>query len=169
VCGTTAEREERGTVRFLERAPPRRIVEALSFVTAGPEMSGVMTLTASLDPVGAGMRVTLVFEELPPGLRVEDSDAGACQSPEQLAHLLDPAPARWPGARMCICGIVPPVHESGAPGHVDNSPAAAGPERRARRSCAGSLRAWRSGNGRSRRHQSSLTSSPVSTRAARCR
>ena len=69
--GKTSDREDRVAVRFVELAPPRRIVEAVRFVSDDPAYGGEMTLT---------------FDDLPPGLRPEDNDAGARASLEQLAR-----------------------------------------------------------------------------------
>lgn len=84
--GKTSAREDRVDVRFVELVPPRRIVEAVSFVTDDPAFFGEMTMTATFDPLAGGTDVTLVFENLPPGLRAEDNAAGAQSSLEQLAH-----------------------------------------------------------------------------------
>jgi uncharacterized protein YndB with AHSA1/START domain len=75
--GKTSDREDMVNVRFVELAPPNRIVEAVSFVTADPAFFGEMTLTATFEEVSGGTAVTLVFENLPPGLRAEDNEAGS--------------------------------------------------------------------------------------------
>jgi uncharacterized protein YndB with AHSA1/START domain len=84
--GKTAEREDRVKVRFVELAPPRRIVEAVSFVTADPALLGEMTQTVTFEAAPGGTEVTLLFENLPPGLRPQDNDAGARLSLDQLAR-----------------------------------------------------------------------------------
>lgn len=84
--GKTAEREDRVAVRFLELTPPRRIVEAVRFVSDDPAYGGTMTLTVTLEPVADGTAVALAFDDLPPGVRPEDNDAGARASLEQLAR-----------------------------------------------------------------------------------
>jgi uncharacterized protein YndB with AHSA1/START domain len=84
--GKSADHEDAVEVRFVELAPPRRIVEAVRFVTTDPAFAGEMTLTVTLEPVAGGTAVTLAFEHLPPGLRPEDNDAGARISLEQLAR-----------------------------------------------------------------------------------
>jgi uncharacterized protein YndB with AHSA1/START domain len=84
--GKTAAHEDMVDVRFVELAPPRRIVEAVRFVTADPALQGEMTMTATFDEVADGTEVTLEFTGLPPGLRPEDNDAGARLSLEQLAR-----------------------------------------------------------------------------------
>ena len=84
--GKTSEREDRVDVRFVELVPPRRIVETVSFVTTDPAFFGEMMMTATFDPLAGGTDVTLVFENLPTGLRAEDNAAGAQSSLEQLAR-----------------------------------------------------------------------------------
>ena len=89
VRGKTAEHEDRVEVRFVELDRPRRLVEAVTFVTDDPALQGEMTLTVTIDPVDDGCTVTMLFEQLPPGLRPEDNDAGARASLAQLARLLE--------------------------------------------------------------------------------
>jgi uncharacterized protein YndB with AHSA1/START domain len=84
--GKTSDREDMVNVRFVELAPSHRIVEAVSFVTADPAFFGEMTMTATFEEVSGGTGVTLVFENLPPGLRPEDNEAGSRLSLEQLAR-----------------------------------------------------------------------------------
>ena len=84
--GKTADKEDMVDVRFVELVPPRRIVEAVSFVTDDPALLGEMTMTATFEQVSGGTEVTLVFTNLPPGLRPEDNDAGARLSLAQLAR-----------------------------------------------------------------------------------
>ncbi|MDB5524990.1 MAG: Activator of Hsp90 ATPase 1 family protein [Rhizobium sp.] len=87
--GKTADREDRVDVRFLELTPPVKIVEAITFDTIDPALMGEMTMTATLETVADGTQVTLVFENLPPGVKPEDNDAGARLSLDQLARLFD--------------------------------------------------------------------------------
>ena len=84
--GKTAEKEDVVNVRFVELSPPRRIVEAVSFDTTDPAFLGEMTLTVTLDEASGGTEVTLLFANLPPGLRPEDNEVGARLSLEQLAR-----------------------------------------------------------------------------------
>ncbi len=84
--GKTSDREDMVNVRFVELAPLCRIVEAVSFVTTDPAFFGTMTLTATFEEVSGGTEVTLVLENLPPGLRAEDNEAGSRLSLEQLAR-----------------------------------------------------------------------------------
>jgi len=86
--GKTAEREDMFNVRFVELAPPCRIVEAVNFVTTDPAFFGEMTITVTFAPVGSGTQVTFCFESLPPGIRPEDNQEGTRLSLEQLARWL---------------------------------------------------------------------------------
>lgn len=87
--GKTSDQEDRVNVRFVELAPPHRIVEAVTFDTADPAFAGEMILRATFEEVPAGTEVTLLFENLPPGLRAEDNEAGARLSLDQLARHLE--------------------------------------------------------------------------------
>ena len=84
--GKTSDREDMVNVRFVELAPPRRIVQAVSFVTVDPAFFGEMMMIATFEEVSGGTEVTLVFKNLPPGLRAEDNEAGSRLSLEQLAR-----------------------------------------------------------------------------------
>jgi uncharacterized protein YndB with AHSA1/START domain len=84
--GKTSDREDRVNVQFLELARPRKIVEVVSFDTTDPGLVGEMTMTATFEKISGGTEVTLVFKNLPPGLRAEDNEAGARSSLEQLAR-----------------------------------------------------------------------------------
>lgn len=84
--GKTADREDAVEVRFVELTPPARIVEAIRFVSDDPRFHGEMTMTATFDPRDDATEVTLLFEDLPPGLRPADNAEGARLSLEQLAR-----------------------------------------------------------------------------------
>lgn len=84
--GKTSEREDRVNVRFVELAPARRIVEAVTFDTTDPAFAGEMTIVVMFEKVAGGTAVTFACTNLPPGLRPEDNDAGTQLSLEQLAR-----------------------------------------------------------------------------------
>lgn len=86
--GKSADKEDMVDVRFVALDPPRRVVEAVTFVSDDPAFHGEMTITVTIDPVPEGTRVTMLFENLPPGLRPEDNMNGAALSLMQLARLL---------------------------------------------------------------------------------
>jgi hypothetical protein len=84
--GKTSEREDMVDVRFVKPAPPRRIVEAVNFITTDRAFSGEMPLTATFEAAPGGAEVVLMFENLPRGLRAEDNKAGSRLGLEQLAR-----------------------------------------------------------------------------------
>ncbi|HEX3366546.1 SRPBCC domain-containing protein [Phenylobacterium sp.] len=84
--GKTTEREDRLTARFVALSPPGRMVQAITFESPDPAFHGEMTMTWTFEPAPGGTRVTVVTENLPPGVRAEDNDEGARLSLEQLAR-----------------------------------------------------------------------------------
>jgi uncharacterized protein YndB with AHSA1/START domain len=87
--GKTAEREDRFTARFVELTPPTRIVQAITFDTADPAFAGEMTMAVTLEERDGGTDVTIVFANLPLGIRPEDNDAGTRSSLEKLARYVE--------------------------------------------------------------------------------
>lgn len=83
--GKATEREDRVAVRFVALSPPWRAVEAIAFESPDAAFQGEMTMTWTFEPAAGGTRVTVVSENLPPGLRAEDNDEGARISLAQLA------------------------------------------------------------------------------------
>jgi uncharacterized protein YndB with AHSA1/START domain len=87
--GKTSDHTDTFEGRFVELVPGRRIVEAIAFEAADPRFAGVMTFTTSLADAGDGTEVTILCEDLPPGVRPEDNEEGCRQSLAKLAALLE--------------------------------------------------------------------------------
>jgi uncharacterized protein YndB with AHSA1/START domain len=87
--GKTSEREDRFTARFIELTYPTRIVQAISFDTEDPAFSEEMTMVVTFEDRDDGTEVTIMFENIPPGIRPEDNDAGTRLSLEKLARYLE--------------------------------------------------------------------------------
>jgi uncharacterized protein YndB with AHSA1/START domain len=87
--GKSGAREDRYTARFVELVPLERIVEAISFDSADPAFAGEMTMIVTLKENGTGTEVTIEFENLPPGIRPEDNDAGTRSALEKLARYVE--------------------------------------------------------------------------------
>jgi uncharacterized protein YndB with AHSA1/START domain len=87
--GKTSDNEDLVNVRFVELTPPQKIVEAVTFDSTDPAFAGEMTLTVTLDAVPDGTKVTMLFENIPSGVRPEDNEAGAELSLGQLARYLE--------------------------------------------------------------------------------
>jgi uncharacterized protein YndB with AHSA1/START domain len=84
--GKTSEREDRFTARFVELTPPSRIVQTITFDSVDRAFSGEMTMVVTFEERDDGTEVTIVFENIPPGIRPEDNDAGTRSSLEKLAR-----------------------------------------------------------------------------------
>jgi uncharacterized protein YndB with AHSA1/START domain len=100
--GKTSDREDMVKVRFVELTRPHRIVEAISFVTTDPAFFGEISLTATFEEVSGGTEVTLVFENLPPGLRAAGGG--------QRGRLAPQSGAAGPPLRMTREGRIAPGH-----------------------------------------------------------
>jgi uncharacterized protein YndB with AHSA1/START domain len=87
--GKTAELEDAYTARFVELTPPTRIVEAITFDTTDAAFAGEMTMVVTLEERGSGTEVTILFENIPPGIRPEDNDTGTRSSLEKLARYVE--------------------------------------------------------------------------------
>ena len=84
--GKTSAREDRYTARFVELTPPRRIVEAITFDAVDPAYSGEMMMEVTLEAAGSGTTITIIFKDIPPGIRPEDNEVGTQSALEKLAR-----------------------------------------------------------------------------------
>jgi uncharacterized protein YndB with AHSA1/START domain len=87
--GKTADKEDRYTARFVELAPPRRIVEAITFDSDDPAFSGEMVMEVTLEAGDGGTTVTIEFKNIPPGIRPEDNETGTRSALEKLARYVE--------------------------------------------------------------------------------
>ena len=74
--------------RFLSLVPGKRIVQSVEFETEDASFAGEMIMTWSFEVAGAGTRVTITAENVPPGISQADHDAGLRSSLENLARYL---------------------------------------------------------------------------------
>jgi uncharacterized protein YndB with AHSA1/START domain len=84
--GKTAGKEDRFTARFVELVPYTKIVQAITFDSNDPGFSGEMMMEVTFDAENDGTRVTVVFKNIPAGIRPEDNEAGTESSLEKLAQ-----------------------------------------------------------------------------------
>ena len=87
--GKTSEQEDRFTARFVELTPPTRIVQAITFDSADPAFSGEMTMVVTFEDRDGGTEVTILFENIPSGIRPQDNEAGTRSSLEKLARYVE--------------------------------------------------------------------------------
>ncbi len=90
--GKTSAKEDRYTARFVELTPPRRIVEAITFDSVDPAFSGEMIMEVTLEAEANGTVVSVVFRDIPPGIRPEDNELGTRSALEKLARYVEPGP-----------------------------------------------------------------------------
>lgn len=75
--------------RFVQLVPGERIVWAVQFESADPSFAGEMTVSWTLVPTQDGTEVTVRCDQIPPGIRLEDNEAGSRSTLEKLASYLD--------------------------------------------------------------------------------
>lgn len=62
--------------RFVERVPQQRIVQAFEFDSPDPVFAGAMTMRWELEAAAGGTAVTVVAENVPPGISQTDHETG---------------------------------------------------------------------------------------------
>lgn len=87
--GKTTECEDRVQVRFVELTAPERIVEAVTFASSDASFAGEMTMIVTFEPAADGTEVTIVCNDIPPGIRPEDNETGSRQTLENLAKYME--------------------------------------------------------------------------------
>ena len=87
--GKTSKHEDRFKARFLELTPLKRIVQAITFDSGDPTFSGTMIMVVTFEDKDGGTEVTILFENLPPGIRPEDNETGTRSSLEKLARYVE--------------------------------------------------------------------------------
>ena len=87
--GKTAQDTDTYHGRFVKLVPYEKIVEVIEFETQDPGFSGEMTMTVMLADVDGRTEVSLLYENVPKGIRPEDNEAGSRQSLRKLAALVE--------------------------------------------------------------------------------
>jgi uncharacterized protein YndB with AHSA1/START domain len=71
--------------RFVTLEPGRRIVQSVEFESDQPEFSGEMQMTWTFEPIAGGTEVSIVAENVPPGITEADHAEGLRSSLDNLA------------------------------------------------------------------------------------
>jgi len=87
--GKTAAKEDRFGARFVELSPFTRIVQTINFESADPAFSGEMTMDVRFEEVETGTRVSIIFNNIPSGIKPEDNETGTELSLEKLARYVN--------------------------------------------------------------------------------
>src|SRR5262245_52993674 len=86
--GKSSARTDTFRGRVVALVPNERIVWAVVFESADPSFAGEMTVSWILEPSGSGTRITARCDNIPPGIRPEDNEAGTRLTLDQLAGFL---------------------------------------------------------------------------------
>jgi uncharacterized protein YndB with AHSA1/START domain len=87
--GKTSERTDTYTGSFVELVPDECVVEVDEFVTSDDAMRGEMRATITLTDVETGTEVVGLHEGIPPGVSLEDNEAGWASAFARLAALVE--------------------------------------------------------------------------------
>jgi uncharacterized protein YndB with AHSA1/START domain len=87
--GKSSDKEDRYTARFVELTPPSRIVEAITFDSTDAGFSGEMIMDVTFEGKDGGTNVTIVFQNIPSGIRLEDNEKGTELSLQKLARYVE--------------------------------------------------------------------------------
>ncbi|MBZ0285778.1 MAG: SRPBCC domain-containing protein [Anaerolineae bacterium] len=87
--GKTSAKEDRYTARFVELTPPKRIVEAITFDSVDPAFGGEMIMEVTFEAENGGTTVSVIFKNIPSGIRPEDNEAGTRATLDKLAHYVE--------------------------------------------------------------------------------
>lgn len=87
--GKTTASTDVTTGRFLLVDPGKRIVQTVKFESGDASFAGEMLMTWLLEPVAGGTRVTVIADNVPPGISQEDHAAGLRGSLENLSAHVD--------------------------------------------------------------------------------
>lgn len=82
--GKTSEGTDTVQGRFAELVPYERIVWVTAFESQEPDFAGEMRITWSFTDMGGKTEITVLCEDIPKGIRLEDNELG---SRESLRHL----------------------------------------------------------------------------------
>lgn len=87
--GKTSEREDRFSARFVELTPSKKIVEAITFDSNNAAFPGEMIMEVTFEAKDNGTRVTILFKNIPSGIRPEDNKTGTRLTLEKLARYVE--------------------------------------------------------------------------------
>lgn len=88
MTGKTSDKTDRFSGRFAKLIPDTLVVWATTFDSADADFTGEMIVSTHLLAISAGTEVTMVTENIPPGIRLEDNEMGCRETLQQLANYL---------------------------------------------------------------------------------
>lgn len=88
MTGKTSERIDRFSGKFVKLISDELVVWATTFDTANRDLAGEMIVSTHLVAADSGTEVTMITENIPPGIRLEDNEIGCRETLQQLAAYL---------------------------------------------------------------------------------
>jgi uncharacterized protein YndB with AHSA1/START domain len=92
--GKTSDDTDTSEGTFVELIPNQKMVWAVEFDSDQPEFAGEMRMTWTLADSNGGTEVTLLCEDIPAGIRLEDNELGSKQSLQKLAKFVEAAASK---------------------------------------------------------------------------
>jgi len=89
LVGKTSQDTDIVLGRFVELIPETKILEVVEFESQAPEFAGEMKIIVSLADADGGTEVTMLCQDIPPGIRPEDNEQGCKESLQKLGALLE--------------------------------------------------------------------------------
>ena len=87
--GKTSDDTDSFEGTFVELIPNEKIVWVTEFDSPDPDFAGEMTITWMLTDAEGGTEVTVLFNDIPTGVRLEDNELGSQQSLRKLAAYVE--------------------------------------------------------------------------------
>jgi uncharacterized protein YndB with AHSA1/START domain len=87
--GKSSENTDTFDGKFVELIPNEKIVWVTEFESDQPDFAGEMRLTWSLADADGGTEVTVLCEDIPKGINLEDNETGSRSSLQKLAAFIE--------------------------------------------------------------------------------
>jgi uncharacterized protein YndB with AHSA1/START domain len=87
--GKTSEDTDTFQGKFIELVPDEKIVEVIKFESRDPRFAGEMKITTSFTDTDEGTEITVLCQDIPAGIRLEDNEMGCKESLQKLAALIE--------------------------------------------------------------------------------
>ncbi len=87
--GKSSDDTDTSEGRFVELHPNEKIVQVFEFESDDPDFAGEMKMTWTLEATDDGTNVTVLCEDIPKGIRLEDNELGSSQSLQKLADYVE--------------------------------------------------------------------------------
>lgn len=87
--GKSNNNEDKYTAHFVELKPFEKVVLSINFDSTDENNTGEMIMDVTLTPKGKETTVTIVFKNIPSGIKPEDNEKGTEMSLEKLAKYVE--------------------------------------------------------------------------------